>query len=405
MSEQWFRDYVQLQFRMDWHIRKFTESRFVDYYYGPPEWKAAVENESETPAPDLVRASMALLDALPAQGFETRRATYLSKQVVALETVCRKLNGESFTLEDEVQRCFDIRPQWVPKQRFEEAHSLFEEALPGEGGLFERMEALRTRYELAREKAAMLPDLLRLAMDEARRRTRAFLDMPLQEEVEFGIVTDKVYGGENWYLGNYRSHVDVNTDLPITMNSLMDLVCHEGYPGHHTEFVLKERQLYREQGYIEESIAPIICPQSVISEGIATSAFEMIFTLAEAEQWAAEHLYPAVGITPVSHDIEKLVRARELKEGLYDNARFMLSEGRPEEEVKRYLVKYSLYPEEYAQKMMDFMKDPFREGYIFTYTYGKQLMKPWLEGPDRQQVFKRFLTEQICPSDLIRSDV
>ena len=82
MSEQWFRDYVQLQFRMDWHIRKFTESRFVDYYYGPPEWKAAVENEAETPAPDLVRASMELLDELPAQGFETRRATYLSKQVI-----------------------------------------------------------------------------------------------------------------------------------------------------------------------------------------------------------------------------------------------------------------------------------------------------------------------------------
>src|SRR5579859_391429 len=99
MSEQWFRDYVQLQFRMDKAIRKFTDSRFVDYYYGPPEWKAAVENEPETPAADLVRAAMALLDALPEQGFEARRATYLSKQVIALETVCRKLNGEMFSLE------------------------------------------------------------------------------------------------------------------------------------------------------------------------------------------------------------------------------------------------------------------------------------------------------------------
>lgn len=29
MSEQWFKDYVLLQFRMDKAIRKFTESRFV----------------------------------------------------------------------------------------------------------------------------------------------------------------------------------------------------------------------------------------------------------------------------------------------------------------------------------------------------------------------------------------
>jgi len=47
MSEQWFREYVLLAFRMDKAIRKFSESRFVDYYYGPPEWKAAVEGEAE----------------------------------------------------------------------------------------------------------------------------------------------------------------------------------------------------------------------------------------------------------------------------------------------------------------------------------------------------------------------
>src|SRR5437764_14259869 len=102
MNEQWFKDYVLLQFRIGKAIRKYTESRFVDYYYGSPEWKSAVETEEETPAPDLVRAAMALLDALPAQGFEAHRATYLSKQVIALETVCRKLNGETFSLQDEV---------------------------------------------------------------------------------------------------------------------------------------------------------------------------------------------------------------------------------------------------------------------------------------------------------------
>jgi len=90
MSEQWFREYVLLAFRMDKAIRKFSESRFVDYYYGPPEWKAAVEGEAEMPAAELVRGAMALADALPAQGFETHRATYLEKQVIALETVCRK---------------------------------------------------------------------------------------------------------------------------------------------------------------------------------------------------------------------------------------------------------------------------------------------------------------------------
>ena len=403
MSEQWFKDYVQLQFRIDKAIRKFSESRFVDYYYGPPEWKADVEKEAETPAPDLVRAAMSLLATLSGQGFEAHRATYLSKQVIALETVCRKLNGETFTLEDEVQRCFDIRPTWTPETRFEEAHALYDEVLPGNGSIFERLQAFRKRYNVAGERGVLI-DFMRLAAHEARRRVLTFINLPQGEEIELDVVSDKVFGGENWYLGNYRSRVELNTDLPINMRWLMDLVCHEGYPGHHTEFVLKEQHLSRELGYTEQTISPIICPQSVISEGIATSAFDMIFTPGEAEQWAREHLYPAAGIEPIDIDSEKFKQAGQLMGGIDGNARFMMSDGRSDDEVKQYIMKYSLLPEEYAQKDLEFLRDPFREGYIFTYFYGKRLMKPWLQGDDRQQVFTRFLTEQVCPSDLVAKE-
>jgi hypothetical protein len=400
MSELWFRDYVLLQFRIDKVIRKFTEYRFVDYYYGPPEWKALIDTEEETPATELVRAAMALADSLPAQGFESHRAKYLGKQVLALETVCRKLNGEKFTLEDEVQRCFDIRPSRVPEAQFEQAHALLDGILPGEGSIYERRQRLRMRYELAREKSGLLIRFMQRAMVEARRRTLEFVPLPQNEEVELQTVTDQAFGGENWYLGNYHSRVELNTDLPTPMGWLLDLICHEGYPGHHTEFVLKEQHLYRGRGYMEESIAPIISPQSVISEGIATSAFEMVFTPDEAEQWAAEHLYPEAEIEPVACDLVKLSKASELLEAIEGNAAFMLNEGRSDEEVKQYLMKYQMLPDEYAQKALEFLKSPFREAYVFTYYYGKQLMSPLLQGPDRHNVFRRFLTEQLCPSDL-----
>ena len=88
-------------------------------------------------------------------------------------------------------------------------------------------------------------------------------------------------------------------------------------------------------------------------------------------------------------------------EGISGNARFMLSDGRSDDEVKQYMMQYGLLPEEYARKNLEFLRDPFREGYTFTYIYGRRLMKPWLQGDDRRKVFKRFLTEQICPSDLV----
>jgi hypothetical protein len=406
VSEQWFREYVLLAFRIDKAIRKFSESRFVDSYFGPPEWKAAVEAEAEMPAAELVRGAMALADSLSAQGFEAHRATYLEKQVTALETVCRKLNGETFSLEDEVQRCFDIRPTWTPESEFEQAIALFDEALPGEGSIVERQLALRQRYELAHEKSGLLVGLMQRALVEARRRTLAFVDLPEGEGIELQTVSDKIFGGENWYLGNYRSRVELNTDLPTNGAWLVDVMCHEGYPGHHTEFVIKERHLYRERGYMEQAIAPIIGPQSVISEGIATMAREMIFTPEEAEHWASEQLYPEAGIEPVQLDIVKLHRAGELMQGLEGNAAFLLHEGRPDEEVAQYLMKHSLESDrQRIQKELDFLKDPFREAYIFTYFYGKRLMQPWLQGADRLAVFRRFLKEQFYPSELVKEEI
>src|SRR5215467_5822999 len=241
------------------------------------------------------------------------------------------------------------------------------------------------------------------AAAEARRRTQTFVNLPVDEGVEMQTVSDQVYMGENWYLGNYRSWVELNTDLSTDLDGLIYFMCHECYPGHHTEFVLKEQRLFRERGYIEQAIFPIISPQSVISEGIATLACEMIFTPEEAEQWLAEHVYPEAGIEPDPIDIAKLRKAGELLDyPLGGNAAFLLHEGRSDEEVMQYLIKYSMLPDEEALKFLEFLKNPFQEAYIFTYFYGRKLMQPWLQGADRLAVFLRFLTEQIYPAELVK---
>ena len=218
MNEQWLRAYILLAFRIDKAIRAFsTNSPFVDCYYGPPEWKDMVATEAAVPADDLLRSAGQLIDTLPTQNFEPHEQTYLAKQMLAMETVCRKLCGETFTLEDEVQRCFDIQPNWTPETVFEQAFALAETALPGEGNIFERMDSLEKHYTLAREQIGLLEGFMRQAFAETRRRTQAFVNLPVGEEVEVQIVTDRAWLANNTYLGNYRSHIDVNTDLPTIL--------------------------------------------------------------------------------------------------------------------------------------------------------------------------------------------
>jgi hypothetical protein len=403
MYEPCVREYVLLAFRIENAIQKYTGSRFVDYYYGPPDWQAEAATEAEQAPSQLVRDAMALEDALSEQGFETQRATYLEKQMIGLETVCRKLAGETFSLEDEVQRCFDIHPERIPESQFERGLAILDELLPGDGSLLDRLQAWRKRYYLPPEKSGLLLTFVQRAADEARRRTQALVTLPAEEGIEIQAVSDLVSIGENWYLGNFRSRVERNTERPTDLRDLLQFICHEGYPGHHTEFVLKEQHLFREQGYLEQAIFPILSPQAVISEGIARSAREMIFTPEEAERWLAEHIYPDAGIEPDTLDIARLREAEELLDyPVLANAAFLLHDGCSDDEVTHYLMTYMLETEEQARRFLDFLKVPFQEAYIFTYVYGNRLMQPWLTGPDRWDAFRRFLTEQLCPSELVQ---
>jgi hypothetical protein len=167
-----------------------------------------------------------------------------------------------------------------------------------------------------------------------------------------------------------------------------------------SEFVLKEQHLYRNQGYIEQSICLTLCPQCVIQEGIATLAHEMIFAEGEAEQWLVEHVY-----RPLHKDIDAVVllrlrQASQLLGSVWDNAALLLDEGRSEQEVAHYFTKYMLLAGDRAAQMVAHLKHPIWGRYELTYANGQKLMRPWLQGPGRHATFRRFLTEQFTPSQL-----
>jgi hypothetical protein len=393
----WEQEYVQLGLRLERLI-----PGFVDGYFGPPDLKAAVDQEPDPTAQDLRRAATTLLERLGDQGFEPGRTAYLRKQVIAMETVCRKLTGETVSLDEEVRNCFDIAPQWTPESEFETALALYEQALPGDGSVAERLSRRRTRFELGGDRAPLVQELLTKAMAEVRRRTLAFVDLPEGEGVTIRTVKDQPWGAYNWYLGSYRSLIEVNTDLPTNVSGLLDLMAHEGYPGHHVEHSLKEHLLYRGKGYLENSILLINTPECVISEGIATLAGEIAFGPGETRSWLMQEAYPLAGIDQEVVDHEKLNRAADLLAGVRGNAVFMLhAEGRPDDEVVQYLIKYSLLPEARARKAMEFLKSPLWRAYTFTYFYGRRLMLPLLQGSDRLAMFRRLLTEQVYPSLLV----
>lgn len=387
-------DYVRLAFRMEPHIEGL-----IDAYDGPADVRDAANATPATPE-ELVREADALLERIATDDIAPSRADYLTAQVAALATLARKLAGEEIAYVDEVRRLFDVDAERVPDDAYAAAIAMLDEALPGEGPVPERMQRWKRQFEIPVGRARLAVETI---MAEVRARTAKLVTLPEGESVEIAFVSDKPWSGYNWYLGDARSLVEINTDLPIRANALLNLMAHEGYPGHHTEHALKEIRLYHERGYGEHSIQLINTPECVISEGIATLAESMIFASGEGERWQAEHIWAPFGIDADPEREARIAGAQWVLRSVGGNAALLMhAEGRPEDEVARYLMEYGLATEEEARHRLRFIADPLWRPYIFTYHVGRDLLARWLDeatsGESRESRFVRLLEEQLTPS-------
>jgi len=404
--------YVTLAFGLAAHI-----DGAIDGYYGPESLRPAPD--ALKPAPeDLVRQTNDLLAAIERADITPNRLDYLTAQARGMATMAAKLAGEPIAYEDEVRQYFDIEPVRTPDAVYDEALAALDDALPGKGSgsLAERTIAYRKQFEVPVEAARQIVPAI---VAEVRRRTAAFVALPEEESVELSFVSDKPWSGYNWYLGGNRSLIEINTDLPVKANALLDLMAHEGYPGHHTEHALKEQRLYRERGFGEHSILLINTPECVISEGIATLAASIVFAPGEAEAWQAEHVFAPLGIASDPERDRQVAAAQRVFRSVSGNAGLMLhQDGADPEDVIAYLQTYTLASETEARHRFRFVSDPLWGPYVFTYHVGRDLLDAWLDrpvdeepvGPDidafarRQQRFVQLLEGQVTPS-MLRADL
>ncbi len=235
--------YVKLVLAMGQH-----DPDYVDAYYGPPEWK-----EHKKPLDAIASEATRLRDQLakisqPTDEMEQLRRRYLPKQLSALEARVRILNGERLKFDEESQALYDAVAPTFPETHFQEILAKLEPKLPGEGSLLQRYENWRRAFVIPKEK---LDTVFQLAIKACRERTLAHIKLPPNENFSVEYVTNKPWGGYNWYKGNYRSVIQVNTDLPVYIDRAIDLAAHEGYPGHHVYNALLEKNLVRDRGWID----------------------------------------------------------------------------------------------------------------------------------------------------------
>jgi len=385
--------YLELGLRLGRHV-----DGFVDAYYGPPALAALVDAE---PVVAPLRLSVdtagliADLDAgVEADTLDASRRRWLRAQVVGLHTSARKLAGEPIGYADEVEWCYGVRPTFRDEEAFAAAHRRLDRALPGSGAIRERVIAWRESQAIPVEK---LEPVLRSLADDFRERTQRLFGLPEGEHVHWELAHDQPWSGFNYYEGDLRSRVAINTDLPVLSTSIAHLVAHEAYPGHHTEHSRKEAGLVRHRGWQEETIFLVGTPQCLLAEGLADLALEVIAGEAP-EQIVAEHLRP-LGIAYDPEVVAAVRTASESLDAVRANAAWLLhADGAPVDDVVAYLERWGLQPHPRATKSVEFLTSETWRAYISCYVEGLPLCRAYVAGDPTR--FATLLTEQLVPADL-----
>jgi hypothetical protein len=399
---------------------------YVDAFYGPAEWKTQAEKEKKSldaigaEAAELLkklsveRTAAPLVESSDAgrSGDELLklRREYLQKQVAALAARVRMLKGEKLKFDDESRALYDAVAPTYQDSHFDQIIAQLENKIPGtnrQSGsdpLWQRYEEWRKPFMIPKEK---LDAVFQAAIKECRARTLAHVALPPNESFTVEYVTNKPWGGYNWYKGNFHSVIQVNTDLPIFIDRAVDLAAHEGYPGHHVYNSLLEKNLVRDRGWMEFSVYPLFSPQSLVAEGTANFGREVAFpTKNERMKFEKEVLFPAAGIDSKRADEYYVVQdlMKQLDYAVNEVARRLINGEIDESAAVQWLQKYAVMEPARAQQRVKFIQR--YRSYVINYNLGEDMVRSYIEkrsGTDPEKwwsEFAKLLSSPRLPSGL-----
>ena len=382
---------------------------FVDAYYGPDSLKPATAAQAVFPKDSFLTAVKNLAATL--KTFETaqddtltKRAAWIQQQLAAFERRIKLFSGENGSFDEESKALYGAVAPVFNEQHFQLLVSKLDSLLPGKGTIQTRFQELANRFIIPKEK---LDTVFKTAIAECRKRTMRYYELPATESFVLEYVNNKPWSGYNWYKGNYKSVIQINTDLQIFIDRAIDVGSHESYPGHHVYNMLLEKNLYRDKGWVEISMYPLFSPQSLIAEGSANYGIALAFPGEEKAKFAKEVLLPLAGLdtTGISIYFKILEIKDELNYARNEIGRGLLNGTMNEPEALRWLKDYGLMNQETALKSISFIRK--NRSYIINYNYGKDLVKNYIQskggGTSADEQWKLFgwlLSNEISTEDL-----
>jgi hypothetical protein len=330
------------------------------------------------------------------QGFDAARKASLLSQINAIVLRTEQLAGRNRMFDEESLVLFGVvAPQDKDAERRKNVRATLAHLL----GNNKDPAAAYARYDA---QFVVRPDRLPAVMDMALRQCRALtlehMALPAGEHVDVEYVFHKPWSAFSHYLGDFHSLIEVNLDYPLTVDRILTLACHEGYPGHHVFNTLRDEAVVRGLHLEEFSVQPTFSPQSYVSEAAASDGPSLVLSEAERLQIERDVLLPLAGLKGLDMqrylEIQKLIAmlhtaepsiAREYLEGRLEFVR--AAQALERETLMEHGETTLLYLNEYRS-------------YMLSYTQGSDTVQEILDAghpteAERWQRYRRLMTTPV----------
>jgi hypothetical protein len=273
------------------------DSDSLDSYRGPSSWRAEAQAEHASLAQIRARAA-ALARSLEAIASDDRlddapRRAFLIGQLQAIASRIDVLQGARPAFDEEARLQFGLDAKDITRDQPAQIRAALDRMLPGRGDLTARYAAFDRQFLVPADRVAAV---FERALAGCRASTREHVTLPPGERVTVDYVRGLPWSAFTRYEGRYASRVTVNAALPLTVDRVLDLACHETYPGHHTIAVLLESRYGDRRP--EFLVQLLFSPQSALHEAAASLAPELAFPDARRTAFERDELFPLAGLDP-----------------------------------------------------------------------------------------------------------
>ena len=299
--------YIQLTLGLARHDPSLVDHWLITAPDSPPRREPVVTLRAEV---DRLAADLAVV--LPrTQGDDRQRAAHLEGQIRALQLVARRLMGESLPFTAEARLGLGIEPTRPNLVAIERARAALDAELPGPGPLAERVTRFRASFIVPPPNRDAT---MRAALTACREATRAAgLPLPDDEAIELAWADGLPWDAHARYLGGHRTRITVNASQPLDLARALRLACHEGYPGHHAQYIWTADAPVAGRGWTELALVPGFGPDLLIAEGAAEAGADLALPPDERPAVYRDALAPAAGLTGLTDDdLQRLARIEAL---------------------------------------------------------------------------------------------